>query len=206
MLKQSDAVALFLVDHFKSSDYFAMLAEVCPELAGDKPGQVELRLISQAALGRRAQRHDAGGRDRLGATCSTAAARHRRPRWNASAAALNPDDAINIQYTSGTTGFPKAATLSHRNLLLNAFYVGACQNYSADDRICIPVPFYHCFGCVLGTLLRRRLRRGDDRARRVVRPHGDARRHRAGARHGALRRADDVHRPAYMTLRCRAAT
>jgi fatty-acyl-CoA synthase len=67
-------------------------------------------------------------------------------------ARLKPGDAINIQYTSGTTGFPKAATLSHRNLLLNVFYSGACQRYSAADRICIPVPFYHCFGCVLGTL------------------------------------------------------
>lgn len=65
---------------------------------------------------------------------------------------LKPTDPINIQYTSGTTGFPKAATLSHRNLLLNAYHVGACQKFTADDRLCIPVPFYHCFGCVLGTL------------------------------------------------------
>ena len=65
---------------------------------------------------------------------------------------LDPRQPINIQYTSGTTGFPKAATLSHRNLLLNAYYVGMCQAFTADDRICIPVPFYHCFGCVLGTL------------------------------------------------------
>ncbi len=66
---------------------------------------------------------------------------------------LEPTDAINIQYTSGTTGFPKAAMLSHRNLLLNVFYSGACQALSQCDRICIPVPFYHCFGCVLGTLM-----------------------------------------------------
>ena len=71
---------------------------------------------------------------------------------NALARQLKPLDPINIQYTSGTTGFPKAATLSHRNLLLNVFYSGTCQRYSDKDRICIPVPFYHCFGCVLGTL------------------------------------------------------
>jgi fatty-acyl-CoA synthase len=65
---------------------------------------------------------------------------------------LDPSQPINIQYTSGTTGFPKAATLSHRNLLLNGYYTGMCQALSADDRICIPVPFYHCFGCVLGTI------------------------------------------------------
>jgi fatty-acyl-CoA synthase len=65
---------------------------------------------------------------------------------------LTPNDPINIQYTSGTTGFPKGATLTHRNLLLNAFYVGDCQKFSERDGICINVPFYHCFGCVLGTL------------------------------------------------------
>jgi fatty-acyl-CoA synthase len=65
---------------------------------------------------------------------------------------LTADLSVNIQYTSGTTGFPKAAMLSHRNLLLNGFYSGLCQNLTADDRVCIPVPFYHCFGCVLGTI------------------------------------------------------
>ena len=67
-------------------------------------------------------------------------------------AALSPGDAINIQYTSGTTGFPKAATLSHRNLLLNAYFVGGCQRFTSLDRVCVPVPFYHCFGCVLGSI------------------------------------------------------
>ncbi|HVJ79469.1 MAG TPA: AMP-binding protein, partial [Planctomycetia bacterium] len=67
-------------------------------------------------------------------------------------AALEPDDKINIQYTSGTTGQPKGATLSHRNILLNAYYAGLCQRFTHEDRICLPVPLYHCFGCVLGTL------------------------------------------------------
>ena len=65
---------------------------------------------------------------------------------------LEPDDAINIQYTSGTTGFPKGATLSHRNILNNGLFIGEACKYTADDRVCIPVPFYHCFGMVLGNL------------------------------------------------------
>ncbi len=68
------------------------------------------------------------------------------------AAGLRPDDAINIQYTSGTTGFPKGATLSHRNILNNGFFVGEACGYTPADRVCIPVPFYHCFGMVLGNL------------------------------------------------------
>ncbi len=67
-------------------------------------------------------------------------------------ASLCPGDAINIQYTSGTTGFPKGATLSHRNILNNGFFVGEACGYTHADRVCIPVPFYHCFGMVLGNL------------------------------------------------------
>ena len=67
-------------------------------------------------------------------------------------ASLRPGDAINIQYTSGTTGFPKGATLSHRNILNNGFFVGEACGYTSADRVCIPVPFYHCFGMVLGNL------------------------------------------------------
>ncbi|MGZ5413808.1 MAG: AMP-binding protein [Aeromicrobium sp.] len=67
-------------------------------------------------------------------------------------AGLSHDDPINIQYTSGTTGFPKGATLSHRNILNNGFFVGEACNYSEQDRICVPVPFYHCFGMVMGNL------------------------------------------------------
>ncbi len=70
----------------------------------------------------------------------------------ARAAGLRSEDPINIQYTSGTTGFPKGATLSHRNILNNGFFIGEGCRYTAEDRVCIPVPFYHCFGMVLGNL------------------------------------------------------
>jgi fatty-acyl-CoA synthase len=65
---------------------------------------------------------------------------------------LSPDEPINIQYTSGTTGFPKGATLSHHNILNNGYFVGRISGYTPEDRVCIPVPFYHCFGMVMGNL------------------------------------------------------
>ncbi len=65
---------------------------------------------------------------------------------------LLPEDPINIQYTSGTTGFPKGATLSHRNILNNGYFIGEVCRYTEADRVCIPVPFYHCFGMVMGNL------------------------------------------------------
>jgi fatty-acyl-CoA synthase len=65
---------------------------------------------------------------------------------------LDAEDVINIQYTSGTTGFPKGVQLTHTNIVKNAFYIGECMKLGPEDRVCIPVPFFHCFGCVLGTL------------------------------------------------------
>ncbi len=66
---------------------------------------------------------------------------------------LNPDDVINMQYTSGTTGFPKGVMLTHKNIIADANYIAECMEFSHQDRLCIPVPFFHCFGCVLGTLV-----------------------------------------------------
>jgi fatty-acyl-CoA synthase len=148
VLRQSDAVALFLVDRFKTSDYFAMLAEVCPELAnGGSTLMCEKfpQLRSVVALQGETPRGAISWSDMLSRGDETA-------DLTTLGEQLSPTDAINIQYTSGTTGFPKAATLSHRNLLYNAYYVGACQRMSEVDRICIPVPFYHCFGCVLANM------------------------------------------------------
>ncbi len=81
------------------------------------------------------------------------AAQAKEPELQALAAQVQPSDPVNIQYTSGTTGAPKGATLTHRNLLMNAYYVGQRQKFTEEDRLCIPVPFYHCFGCVMGTLM-----------------------------------------------------
>ena len=109
---------------------------------------------------------------------------------------LSPDDPINIQYTSGTTGFPKGATLSHHNILNNGYFVGRLCGYGPDDRVCIPVPFYHCFGMVMGNLGVHDQRLDDGHPRPRVRPEGHPGGRPAGAVHVAVRRADDVHRRA----------
>jgi fatty-acyl-CoA synthase len=151
VLKQSDSVALFLVDQFKTSDYFAMLAEICPEIADAQGGRVNSRHFPKLRNVVAIKGQPPAGM-LLWSEMVEQGKQTPLAELEAQSRQLQPGDAINIQYTSGTTGFPKAATLSHRNLLLNAFYIGACQRLSEEDRICIPVPFYHCFGCVLGTL------------------------------------------------------
>jgi len=151
VLQQSDSVALFLVARFKTSDYFAMLNEACPELAASQPGELDCPqfplLKSVVAINDVAPAGAITWQEMMRRGADIPAA-----RLDEIDRTLHNRQAINIQYTSGTTGFPKAATLSHRNLLLNGYYVGGCQRFTADDRICIPVPFYHCFGCVLGNM------------------------------------------------------
>lgn len=151
VLRQSDAKALFLIDKFKTSDYFAMVHEAVPELATYSGRELQSaafpklqRVISMApACGAGMLSWDAFLQ---GGNAVPVSELERR------IGSLSPSDPINIQYTSGTTGFPKGAMLTHRNLLLNAYYIGQCQQFTERDRICIPVPFYHCFGCVLGSL------------------------------------------------------
>ena len=130
-LRQSGVSVLVLARRFRQSDYPAMLAEVRDRLHG-----LRLSLVLdddwQALL---------------------AAGEHVGPHMLADReSALSFDDPINIQYTSGTTGFPKGAVLSHHNILNNGFFVGEALGLTADDRICVPVPFYHCFGMVMGNL------------------------------------------------------
>jgi fatty-acyl-CoA synthase len=151
VLKQSDACALFLIDAFRTSDYFGMVNEAIPELKHAQPGQLKSgdfpRLKQVVAMKPATAPGMWSWEDFLrggeGISDQELAERESLPR---------PTDPINIQYTSGTTGFPKGAMLTHRNLLLNGYYIGDCQRITETDRICIPVPFYHCFGCVVGVL------------------------------------------------------
>jgi fatty-acyl-CoA synthase len=131
VLQQSGASLLVYARAFRASDFHGMVEEVrgrCPQLR--ETIQLE------------------DGWDRLLAD----AARATEPQLLQREASLDPDDAINIQYTSGTTGFPKGATLSHNNILNNGYFIGETLRYSDADRVCIPVPFYHCFGMVLANL------------------------------------------------------
>jgi fatty-acyl-CoA synthase len=131
-LKQSGCRLLIAAPNFKTSDYAAMIDEVRPGL----PDLERVILLDSAEW------------DALLAAADNVPVEQLRER-NAS---LRADDPINIQYTSGTTGFPKGATLSHRNILNNGYFVAEGCGYTEDDCVCIPVPFYHCFGMVMGNL------------------------------------------------------
>ncbi len=165
LLRQSDASVLILVGRFRSSDYVSMLNEVVPELREAAPGALKsaslphLRHVILIPPPDVAQR--AGGDESIQEAPPgmwlwdevRERAQEVSPGELAQRQALcNPEDVINIQYTSGTTGVPKGAMLTHYNLVANATYTSHGLNFTERDRLCIPVPFYHCFGCVLGTL------------------------------------------------------
>jgi fatty-acyl-CoA synthase len=140
VLRQSGIRLLVSAESFKTSDYRAMIGEVSGELDELERviflGSAEWDALAAAGLAAAGPADRASGAELLAAR----------------AASLSFDDAINIQYTSGTTGFPKGATLSHHNILNNGFFIGEMCRYTEQDRVCIPVPFYHCFGMVLGNL------------------------------------------------------
>ncbi|ADG79901.1 AMP-dependent synthetase and ligase OS=Tsukamurella paurometabola (strain ATCC 8368 / DSM /CCUG 35730 / CIP 100753 / JCM 10117 / KCTC 9821 / NBRC 16120/ NCIMB 702349 / NCTC 13040) OX=521096 GN=Tpau_3316 PE=3 SV=1 [Tsukamurella paurometabola] len=131
-LNQSGIVAVFTMTAFKTSEYAAMLEAARPEA----PDLRDVVTFDGAAW---AEYLAAPSDDELADLTDLGDQ-------------LSADDAINIQYTSGTTGFPKGATLTHRNILNNGYLVGELLNYTEQDSICIPVPFYHCFGMVMGNL------------------------------------------------------
>ncbi|MYT21635.1 AMP-binding protein [Streptomyces sp. SID7760] len=132
VLRQAGIRLLVAAERFKSSDYAGMIEEVAPRCP-DLEFTVLLEGPQWSALLERGRRGDPADLVRASSE-------------------LSPDDPVNIQYTSGTTGFPKGATLSHHNILNNGFFVGELCHYTERDRVCIPVPFYHCFGMVMGNL------------------------------------------------------
>jgi fatty-acyl-CoA synthase len=150
-LNKAGCKALITAAHYKSSDYVAMLHEIAPELNAARPGVLKAaRLPDLRFVIRMDEERDPAMlnfsdlRKRSGE-----AERHRLKELGQE---LQFDEPINIQFTSGTTGAPKAATLTHHNIVNNAFFVGETMALSEQDRLCIPVPMYHCFSMVLGTL------------------------------------------------------
>ena len=143
--------ALILAERFKTSDYVGILRELAPELGHAQPGKLEAArlpaLRSVVLLGE--GWHPGTFRFSEIMTRGGAAEANRIAEL---APQLQFDEPINIQFTSGTTGFPKGATLSHHNVLNNGFFIGEAMRLTAEDRLCIPVPLYHCFGMVLGNL------------------------------------------------------
>lgn len=143
--------ALILAREFKSSNYVAMLREIAPAIENAENGKLDLRELPDLKSLIVISEEPVKGMIRF-ADVSTMASQDAAERLAERARASQPDDAINIQFTSGTTGLPKGATLSHFNVLNNGFFVGQAMNFTEQDRLCIPVPLYHCFGMVLSVI------------------------------------------------------
>jgi fatty-acyl-CoA synthase len=158
-LKKSEVQGLFVIPAFLSSDYVAMLVELLPELKQAAPGKLasaefpalrKVVLYDPAAPEQTARPHPGFS---LWQELLAAGAGISEATLEEATAALDRDDPINIQYTSGTTGFPKAVVLTHHNILNNAWFTAQAMRFTERDRLCVPVPFYHCFGMVLANLL-----------------------------------------------------
>ncbi len=143
--------ALVLPRRFRASHYLDLLTELAPELAASTPGQLHakrLPALREVIL----LDHDPAPGTRSWQQLAALGDAAALERLHEAEHALNFDDPVNIQFTSGTTGAPKGATLTHHNIVNNGWFIGEAMRLTEHDRLCIPVPFYHCFGMVLGNL------------------------------------------------------
>lgn len=151
LLRQSDSCALLLMEGLKDNNYMEILTKLCPNLGASEPGKLNSPNLPFLKNIIHLDNMDYDGVFKwsdilaLGETV-------RDDELFAASRGLLPSDIINMQYTSGTTGFPKGVMLTHHNIINNGFYIGECMRFTPDDRLCIPVPFFHCFGCVLAVL------------------------------------------------------
>ena len=143
--------ALITATAFKSSDYVGMINALAPELAASAPGKLNAERLPKLEIVVQIGGPKAAGMFAFDHVLRMGGAAQ-RARLSELARSLQFDDPINIQFTSGTTGAPKGATLTHHNILNNGFFIGETMRYTDQDRVCIPVPLYHCFGMVIGNL------------------------------------------------------
>ncbi|XRG80563.1 AMP-binding protein [Rossellomorea sp. GAMAL-10_SWC] len=151
LLKQSDSTTIILMDQYKDSSYIEMLYEIIPELKGAVPGELHSSrlpfLRNVIVLGEKKYPGTFSWNELISMAKNTSDI-----ELDKRIARMSPYDVINMQYTSGTTGFPKGVMLTHSNIVNNGFNIANCMELTKADRLCIPVPFFHCFGCVLGTM------------------------------------------------------
>lgn len=151
LLRQSDTTTLVLMESYRGVSYIEILYKIVPELRDSTPGQLQSDTLpflrNVILLGDKPYPGTFLWSDVVNQSDAVT-----QQELNDRKAILDPDDVINMQYTSGTTGFPKGVMLSHQNIVNNARNIAECMNLSEHDRMCIPVPFFHTFGCVLGTL------------------------------------------------------
>ncbi|MEC1262573.1 AMP-binding protein [Bacillus swezeyi] len=150
-LKQSDSTTLILMESYRGTSYIDILYDLIPELKQAEPGMLtsgRLPFLKHIIVLGSTRHPGMYLWDDLSELAGFVSEQELDTRMES----LNEHDVINMQYTSGTTGFPKGVMLTHFNLINNAFNIAECMNLTAKDRLCIPVPFFHCFGCVLGNL------------------------------------------------------
>ena len=150
-LNKASCKAIITAEKFKSSDYLTMLNELAPELKHSQAGTLKSAKLPHLELVIRMGTQESAGMLNFDDVCSLGGESERQ-RLECLHVELRPDDAINIQFTSGTTGQPKGATLSHCNILNNGWNSAQGMQLTERDKLCIPVPLYHCFGMVLGVL------------------------------------------------------
>ena len=150
-LNKVECKALISAESFKSSHYLDMVSQLAPEIQQCAPGTLKSEKLPHLNIVIRLGEEKSAGMFNFSELAVRAGEKERR-RLEELKTELQFDDAVNIQFTSGTTGFPKGATLTHHNILNNGDYNGQALGLTENDRVCIPVPLYHCFGMVLGNL------------------------------------------------------
>lgn len=152
LLNQSDTNTLIMIPGVRGNEFIDIVYELCPELKDSEPGQLKsekfphLKNVIFIGSEKMPGMYNWEDIEAMGDTVSDDELTSRQD-------SLKPDEVINMQYTSGTTGYPKGVMLSHTNIIGNARSQADCLNFTEKDRLCIPVPFFHCFGCVMSTLL-----------------------------------------------------